>query len=150
MTTYTTGSGVLVNTANDAHISGTSGNDKLEGTGGNDLYYGGAGNDTFIVTAASLAASTSVTNGIHAEAVIYDFGGAGGWSATNNDFLALEGFGAGSTLTFARYGGNADGSANTTYQYYTVHSASTGADYTIFVHSVDGKLLGAGDYNFYG
>jgi hypothetical protein len=31
-----------------------------------------------------------------------------------------------------------------------VHSTTTGNDYTIFVHSVDGLQLAAGDFNFYG
>jgi hypothetical protein len=35
-------------------------------------------------------------------------------------------------------------------QYYIVHSASTGLDYELFVHSTDGRTLVPGDYAFYG
>ncbi|HZU62892.1 MAG TPA: hypothetical protein VFF98_04355 [Novosphingobium sp.] len=141
--------GVVVGTGNGDHISGGSGNDTLEGTGGNDIYYGGAGNDTFIITASSLAASSGTTDNINALAVIFDFQGAGTWTSTNNDFLALTGFGAGSTLTFDHYGGTQTGALDVTQQYYTVHDTTTGNNYTIYIHSLDGSQIKAGDYAFY-
>jgi Ca2+-binding RTX toxin-like protein len=134
---------------NGDDIAGDGSNDILQGNGGNDTYYGGAGDDTFKVTQASLENSVGPTQGGPASAVIFDFQGAGHFSATSNDFLSLDGFGAGSTLTFLRYG-DSGGSVDNTQQYYDVHSATTGNDYTIFIHSVDGSLLGHGDYNFYG
>jgi len=144
--TTTNAEGVEVATANSAHIAGDSGNNALYGTGGNDVYYGGAGNDAFVISANSMAASSATSNGIAAQAVVYDFGGAGGWSATNNDFMAFTGFGVGSTLTLTKDVALSDGTLGLTYD---IHSATTGQDYTIFIHSVDGKVLGAGDYNFY-
>jgi hypothetical protein len=135
--------------ANGDDIAGDGNNDQLQGNGGNDTYYGGAGNDTFKITQSSLEDSTGPTQGGPAQAVIFDFQGAGSWSKTSNDFLSLDGFGAGSTLTFLRYG-DTGGTVDDTQQYYDVHSSTTGNDYTIFIHSVDGAQLGAGDYQFYG
>ncbi|HWU03905.1 MAG TPA: hypothetical protein VN222_14290 [Novosphingobium sp.] len=144
--------GQIVGTGNGDHISGGSGNDVLYGTGGNDVYYGGGGNDTFVITESALSLSSSTTNGYAAQAVIYDFGGAGGWSATDNDFIRLVGFGTtaqGTTLAFDHYGAFADGTTDVTKQYYTIHDALNGNDYTIYVHSLDGAQLKLGDYNFY-
>lgn len=140
----------IVDTTAGATLRGTSSNDRLQGTGGNNTYYGGGGNDSFLVSLASLQASTGSTyNGsIKADAAILDFGGAGGYSSGENDFLALTGFSAGSTLTFAHYGQTASGTDFTT-QTYMVHDAATNVDYTIHIHSTNGKLLAAGDYNFY-
>lgn len=89
------------------------------------------------------------TSNINATDVIFDFSGAGGWAASNNDFIALVGFGAGSTITFAHYGNNADTTVNNHYQYYTVHDTTSGMDATIFVNSVNGVKLTAGDFAFY-
>ncbi len=149
--TPSTPQGITQSFGNGDRIAGDAHNNILQGNGGDNIYYGGAGNDTFIITADSLMKSTGPTDNIHASAVIFDFSDAGGWSAHNNDFLALEGFGAGSTLTFLRFGGNPDGSPNDTYQYYTVHDTGTGNNYAIFIHSLDGSLLtqSGGDYNFY-
>jgi len=133
-----------------SHLAGDGGNNILQGNHGNDYFFGGAGNDTFKITAASLAHSSSaMDNGIQANDVIYDFSGAGGWAASNNDFLALTGFGAGSTLTFNHYGHNADTTENSQLQYYTLHDTTTGNDYTIFIKSLNSKLLVTGDYAFY-
>jgi hypothetical protein len=142
--------GIIQSFGNGDGISGDSHNNILQGNGGNNGYYGSTGNDTFVIAAHSLASSSGNTDGAPVQAVIYDFQGAGGWSVANNDFLALTGFGAGSTLTFSHFGGNADGSVNVHEQFYTVHSAATDANYTLFINSVDGSQLSAGDYNFYG
>lgn len=143
--------GVVVGTANGDKIAGTTGNDRLSATGGNNTFYGNSGNDGFIIQAKALANSTGgLTNGIAADTVIYDFGGAGGWVKTDNDFLALTGFGAGSTFTFDHYGSPpGGGGVDTTLQFYTIHDTTTGNDYTLFIHSLDGKLLIAGDYKFF-
>lgn len=141
--------GVVVGTAGSDRISGTSGDDRLSGGKGVDYLYGGAGNDTFIFKLSDFDAA------LHAapQDYVYDFGGAGCWATCNNDFLAFVNFGAGSTLTY-----DAEKSAlaqshnggDPTLQYYTIHSANTGLDYELFVHSTNGKLLGASDYAFYG
>jgi len=151
--TPSTANGVTIGTGNGDHIAGTSGNDSLYGTGGNDLYYGGAGNDSFVISQSALAQSSSTTNGIAAQAVIYDFGGAGGWSSSNNDFVAFTGFGTiaqGSALQFDHYGYLADGkTVDQTQQFYSIHDGLNGQNYEIFIHSVDGHKLVLGDYNFY-
>jgi Ca2+-binding RTX toxin-like protein len=149
-----------VSTAPDAHgitqgtsasdrIAGNGGDNKLQGNGGGDIFYGGTGNDTFIIKASDLHSGPSTVGNIGATDVIFDFGGAGGWAGSNNDFIALVGFGAGSTATFSHYGANADMTANNSYQYYTVHDTTTGTDTTIFVHSLNGNKLLAGDFAFY-
>lgn len=142
--------GIVQSFGNADRIAGDRHDNILQGNGGNNSFYGSTGNDTFIITGHSLASSSSDTDGGPAQAVIFDFQGAGAWSSTSNDFLALTGFGAGSTLTFSHYGGNVDGSQNTHEQFYTVHSAATDSNFTLFINSVDGAKLVAGDYNFYG
>lgn len=144
-----TSEGVVESFGNGDDIAGGGGNDILQGNGGNDTYFGGAGNDTFVITQHSLQDSSGDTEGSPDQAVIFDFQGAGSFSKTSNDFLALGGFGAGSTLTFLHYG-TSGGVTDTTQQTYDVHSALTGQDYTIFIHSTDGSQLAAGDYQFYG
>ncbi len=141
--------GITQGTAASDKLAGTGGNDKLQGNGGGDVYYGGAGNDTFIIKASALIGGPTSTSNINATDVIFDFGGAGGWVATNNDFIALVGFGAGSTISFAKYGANADTTVNMHLQYYTVHDTTSGMDATIFVNSVNGNKLTAGDFAFY-
>jgi Ca2+-binding RTX toxin-like protein len=141
--------GITQGTSGHDRIAGTGGNDKLQGNGGGDVYYGGTGNDTFIIKAADLQFGPATNNNIAATDVIFDFGGAGGWAATNNDFIALVGFGAGSTATFSHYGHNADSSVNNNYQFYTVHDTATGYDSTIFVNSLNGNKLTANDFAFY-
>lgn len=146
--------GEILGTGNGDRIAGGSGNDVLYGTGGNDAYYGGSGSDTFVITESALAKSSSTTYGYNAEAVIFDFANAGStWTATNSDFIRFVGFGKaadGTTLTFDHYG-DADGThtPDMTRQFYTIHDGLTNADYTIYVHSTDGKQLILGDYNFY-
>ena len=141
--------GVIQGTTASDRMVGTGGNDKLQGNGGGDVYYGGAGNDTFIIKASDLHNGPSSVSGVHATDVIFDFGGAGGWSSTNNDFIALTGFGKGSTVSFDHFGGNANGTTNTSLQYYTVHDTATNTDATIMVHSLNSQLLAKGDFAFY-
>jgi serralysin len=138
--------GVVYGTGATETLAGGSGNDTLQGGAGFDAYYGGAGNDTFILKESDFVQASGV------QAVIYDFGGAGGWSATNNDFLALEGFGAGSTITLDHVGtpDAATAAEGATLLYYDIHAANNGQTYEILVKSMDGHNLAAGDYNFYG
>ena len=148
--TAPTPQGIIQSFGNGDKLSGDGHNNILQGNGGNNTFYGSAGNDTFIITADSLASSSIGTDGGPTQGVIFDFQGAGAWSSTSNDFLALTGFGAGSTLTFLHYGGNADGSQNIHEQFYIVHSTAADANYILFINSVNGAQLAAGDYNFYG
>jgi len=144
----------VITSSPDAILHGTSGSDMLYSTGGGETYFGGAGNDSFVISLASLQAAATdgktYNDTIKADAAILDFGGAGGWSATNNDFLALTGFSSGSTFTFAKYGVH-NGSTDLTAQFYTIHDAATNHDYTIYIHSTDSKQLAkaTGDVNFY-
>jgi hypothetical protein len=138
---------------NNGTTSGTSGNDKIVAgnSPGVDYLYGGAGSDTFVFKASSFSQADA---GYGIDKVVHDFQGAGGWSATDNDFLHFSGFGAGSTLTQDFSLGNngiADdhGAAGTQY-YYKLHDTLTGNDYTILIKSINDKVLGAGDFNFYG
>lgn len=121
------------------HIDGGAGNDYINGHEGNNLLYGGAGNDTFVISLKDLAAGA--TN------YIQDFGGAGGWNAGANDFLALTGFSAGSTLTATTiHAPDAKGYVLITY---TLHDAATNTDYTFLLNSTSAKVLGATDYQWY-
>jgi len=141
---------VVTGTSGADRISGTAGNDLIQGLGGVDKLYGSSGNDAFVIRLSDFDASLNSGSGFMGKSqdLVYDFGGAGGWSATNNDFISLLGFGAGSTMSFAKYGSASDH----TLQYYTIHSTTTGLDYTIFIHSLNGNLLSksTGDLNFYG
>ncbi len=135
----------IVDTDGNGKVSGKAGNDKIviphaEGTA---YAYGGAGNDTFMFKASSFQASDAQDD---IAVKIHDFGGAGGWSATNNDFLHFSGFGAGSSLTLDRQGAV---EGNGTLYYYTLHDTATNLDYHIVIKSLNGKALGQGDYNFY-
>ncbi|MFC0685474.1 hypothetical protein [Novosphingobium clariflavum] len=140
--------GKFVGTAGSDRISGTDEGDAIFGGKGVDYLYGGAGNDCFVINLYDMdpSLSSNARLGAQTQDVIYDFYGAGGWEGGgNNDFIYLANFGAGSTLTFAGYG--TDGTTHS--QYYIIHSATTGLDYTIAIGSMNGKLLGAGDFNFY-
>jgi hypothetical protein len=138
--------GVTVGTDNGDRIAGTS----VYGTGGNNVLFGTPGhNDSFVISLANLQSSSGLTNHINAADVIYDFSGAGGFVAGSpNDFLALTGFSAGSTLTFSHFG-MVHGAVNDDYQFYTVHDEASNASYTIFINSPDGNKLVSGDYAFY-
>jgi hypothetical protein len=139
--------GVTVAHTAGAHVSSGENGGKLSSTSGNPTFQGGAGQDGFIIQAGALAQSSGLTNGVAADAVIYGFANAGHWTASNNDFVALTGFGAGSKMTFAHYG-HVNGADDHTLQFYTVHDTATIHDYTLFVRSLDGQLLAAGDFNF--
>ena len=106
---------------------------------------GGAGNDSFNVT------SKQFTNNHpgQVQVEIVNFGGAGGWNATNNDFLHLSGFGTtaqGSSLTFLK-----DSPTTAGLSYYDIHSGLSGQDYIIGIEGVGGVSphLVSSDYNFY-
>jgi Ca2+-binding RTX toxin-like protein len=143
------GNDLLQGKAGNDTISGGAGNDRIDGGAGNDLItggsgqdalYGGTGNDTFVIKLKDFTAAGTNSK------VIYDFSGAGGWNATNNDFIALTGFGAGSTLTLIK-----DSTASAGLSYYNIHSTLTGQDYLISVHNANNSFthLAKGDFNFY-
>lgn len=161
--TGTVGDDYLTATTNDVyHLNGQAGNDRLVGGTGTNYLSGGIGNDllqagtgknfmlggvspniaalsgkdTFVVSLKALQAGAEVT--------IYDFGGAGGYNALDNDFLALTGFSAGSSITSV-----VDSTAAPDLAYYTIHDAASAADYLIAIRSTNGNHLGAGDFNFY-
>jgi Ca2+-binding RTX toxin-like protein len=137
MTTYgTPGDDTINGTSGTDYIDAGAGNDHLYGGKGTDYLYGGLGNDTFKVKLSDLQAGAYTT--------IYDFGGAGGWNAGNNDFLALVGFSAGSTLSVQK-----DSTVNPGLTYYTIHDQATNADFTIAIKSLNGTHVSTGDYNFY-
>ena len=144
----------IIDSTPGAIVVGTCAPDLLYGTGGDNIYYGGAGNDAFVLSAKALRASSGFCAPDHSEiqGAIVDFSGAGGWNACNNDFIALTGFGAGSTMTLGHYGTDCYGCIDRTMQYYTLHDTAQNVDYTIFIHSTDGCQLSTakGDFNFYG
>lgn len=143
---------IITGTSGSDHLGGTSGNDAIAGGAGVDYMYGGTGNDAFVIRLSDMDASltTNTTPGTQAQDFIYDFYGAGTYQAGNNDFLYLDGFGAGSTLTFLGYGYNSsEPGGDTNAQYYSIHSTTTGLDYVIAIGSMNGNQLVLGDYNFY-
>ena len=130
-------------------ITGGAGGDSLSSLGGDNTYFGGAGSDSFVLKAKALANSTGLGAGNSgADVAIQDFEGAGGWSATGNDFIAFTGFGAGSTLTFDHFGQTGP-STDPTLQFYTLHDTTSGNDYSVFIHSLDGAKIALGDFAFY-
>lgn len=128
---------------------GGSTNDKLSSglsTGASykdfQQFYGGAGNDTFILKAKDFGGATQY--GV--SKYITDFQGAGGHSATSNDFLGLSGFGAGSSLSLVD---SKPGTGANVILTYEITDGVSGATFKILVNSVNGQELGAGDYAFY-
>lgn len=136
-------------------MAGGAGNDKLEGHAEYNQYYGGAGNDTFIL-AAKFGQTTDAPSTVFADQASYitDFQGANGTGSTNpangtgdHDFIALTGFGEGSTLTLDHIGKS--GTSGATLYYYNIFDTHTGKYYNFEINSLNGKGLGAGDYAFY-
>lgn len=129
--------------------SGGSGKDTLEGHAAFNQYYGGEGSDTFILSAKFSAQAHQGASTAFADqyAYIADFQGAGGYSATNNDFLAFSGFGAGTHLDLVHTG--VSGTPGAALYYYTITDGVTGAVVNFEINSVNGRALGAGDYAFY-
>ncbi len=127
------------------HISGGTGNDILQAGAGVNFMLGGvspsdpasSGKDTFIISLNAMKAGAEVT--------IYDFGGAGGYSSVDNDFVAFSGFSAGSSIASIQ-----DSKVDPNLAYYTIHDALSGSDFTVAIRSTNGAHLGTGDFNFYG
>lgn len=127
-------------TGND-RLTGGGGNDKLTGGAGQDRMSGGSGNDTFIFYAGDLNNTKGTADHI------IDFQGAGTNTnpAHDQDFIALFGYSAGSTLTFAGNGANASS------QYYYVNDAAVPSHSGyILVQMADGTShLDASDFKFF-
>jgi len=143
---------IILGTDGSDHIGGTSGNDAIAGGKGIDYMYGGGGNDAFVIRLSDFDASLTTNSALGAQAqdFVYDFYGAGVYEPGNNDFLYLDGFGVGSTISFAGYGYNSSNPTGDAHaQYYTIHSTTTGLDYVIGIGSMNGNQLVLGDYNFY-
>ena len=120
---------------NDTLIGG-AGNDVLRGGAGADRLVGGSGNDTFVFYQGDLPTVGAIDQ-------ILDFHGAGGWNTGEQDFLYLQGFGPGATMTY-----QADFSGDPTKQIYKIHS--TAGDALLLVQMADGtNHLVAGDYGFW-
>ena len=137
--------------AKDA-LSGTSGSDKLQGAATFNQYYGSAGNDTFIISAKTTELAHEGASKGFTDQAFYaaDFGGAGGWSSSNNDFLAFSGFGAGSHIDLVSSKDNHSVNAPTAVlYYYTITDGVTGEVHNFMVNSTNGHALAKGDYNFY-
>lgn len=127
-------------------MAGGSGNDILKGHATFNQYFGGAGNDTFVIS-DKFAIQSGAHDGQSTAfgdqyAYITDFQGAG---VTGGDFIALEGFVAG-TLNLEKTG--TSGTSGAFLYYYSVQDA-TGHTFNFLVNSLNGNALGAGDFNFY-
>lgn len=144
--------GVVQGDGGGDRLAGGAGNDRLEGHSATNSYYGGAGNDTFIISgkfAESAGAHQGASRAIGDQfAFVTDFGGAGGWSASNNDFIALIGWGAGSTIALNGAPG-VSGNNGAKIYYYTITDGVTGHVFNMEINSLNGKALGQGDYAFY-
>lgn len=120
-------------------VSGGAGKDTIRGGAGLDLMLGGSGNDAFVINKGDLVN----TIGFGLYDTIGDFHGAGGWTSGENDFIALFGYAAGTTLTFHH---NVLGSSSD--QVYEINDH--GSKSYFVVHMSDGaKHLATGDFNFY-
>ena len=133
-------------------LAGTTGSDKLQGAATFNQYYGSAGNDTFIISAKTTNLAHEGASKTFTDQAFYatDFGGAGGYSSSNNDFLAFSGFGVGSHIDLVS--SKANGSVNAPAAlllYYTITDGVTGDVHNFMVNSTNGHLLAKGDYNFY-
>ena len=133
-------------------LAGTTGSDKLQGAATFNQYYGSAGNDTFIISAKTTELAHEGASNVFTNQAFYaaDFGGAGGYSSSNNDFLAFSGFGAGSHIDLVSSKDNHSVSAPSAVLYfYTITDGVTGEVHNFMLNSTNGHALGAGDYNFY-
>jgi serralysin len=132
----------LANGTMDHAIKGGLGADIIKATDESDYLIGGSGNDTFVITKSVL---DSTMDGSGVQKVIADFEGANTWAANSNDILLLNGFSAGSTMSWI-----ADDPSNGKLGYYDIHDAASGADYLIGILSTNGQHLAlSSDFKFY-
>jgi len=130
-------SGTLAN-----EIKGGIAADVIKATSESNFLTGGGGNDTFMLSKSVL---DDTMGGSGVQKVITDFEGANVWQAGGNDMLLLNGFGAGSTMTWL-----ADDASNASLGYYDIQDGVTGVDYLIGILSKNGAHLAMGsDVKFY-
>lgn len=123
-------------------IKGGIGADIISATKASSFLTGGAGNDTFVISKSVL---DDTMGGSGVQKVITDFEGASVWQAGANDMLLLNGFSAGSTLSWI-----ADDPSNASLGYYDIHDAASGHDYMIGILSKNGMhVSSATDVRFY-
>lgn len=129
-------------------ISGDGTNDALQGHADFNQLYGGGGSDTFILANKFSAGAHEGASTNFADTWVYitDFQGAGGYSATNNDFVAFTGYSAGSFLTLLK---TVAGAGTDAYFNYSITDAATGVVKNLLVHSLNGQALADGDYAFF-
>lgn len=124
-------------------INGGLGNDFIDGGAGSDRLAGGGGSDTFLFKKGEI--STGADGVLDS---IIDFQGAGGFAATQ-DFIRLQGFGAGSTFSFVR-----DTTAHTNGAIFEVFDPTDGYTARILIqfaddnYTADRELLGAANGGF--
>lgn len=110
--------------------------------------YGGAGQDTFAFRARDFAVDDTNPNVVNK--FIADFEGAKGIAAggsNGGDFLSLRQFGAGAQLELQdrSFAGSKEGAV-----VYTYHIVSGDELLGVFnIQSLNGQVLGTGDYSFY-
>ncbi|NEU14474.1 hypothetical protein G3T14_20440 [Methylobacterium sp. BTF04] len=136
-------------------MAGDSGNNQLQGHAEFNQYYGGAGNDTFVL-AAKFGQNTAEASRDFSKLATYitDFHGANGDSASSgnvgeHDFINLSGFGVGSKIETVGEASASGTSEIAKLYHYSIFDTHTGEYYNFMVNSLNGKALGAGDFNFY-
>ena len=83
-------------------------------------------------------------DGTGVQASIKSFGGASGWTSSNNDFVSLTGWSKGSSFAWDH-----DDAHNPNIGFYRIHDAALDQDFMIQITTATGHHVGAGDFNFY-
>ena len=118
--------------AGNDRIDGGDGSDKIQGGEGSDRMKGGAGNDTFFFNKGQISNDSAQGLLDH----IIDFQGAGGYAA-EQDFIRFEGFGVGSTFTYARAATEHRNGA-----IYEVYDTTDGSIVEILIEFADNNYTG--------
>ena len=152
------GNDTLYGTVHSDTLVGGAGTDLLRGGAACDQLYGNAGSDQFFFKAGDLgttyASGTVVTASMWNPAtggdMIMDFQGAGGYFATNNDFVSFNGFGTAAQGAYVEYLGVY--APMPSVAVYAVHAAPVkGGGINLFTVQLDGGAsthLVSGDYQF--
>lgn len=123
------------------NLNGSSGNDIIQGGAGNDFMYGGGGNDTFLWVASDVF-KDNADNSVYDK--VFDFAGAG---VASGDRLTFQGFGVGSSLEVV---GQQEVDGGAVIYNYLLTDTATGHSQHIYITSLNGNALTAGDYAFQG
>jgi Ca2+-binding RTX toxin-like protein len=155
-------------------LNGGAGDDIIFGGGGNDVIADGSGSDTLLGGSLDLGSiedntreqnealfsggnDTYILGNDGADDIIFGFDGIDGWSAGPQDFLWLQGYGAGSTLHLADSnpapGTLPHGDFVTAHLYEVLDSLGVVEDAFVLVlvgRTADdvARPLGAGDYGW--